>query len=147
MSYVIGVPEARPYRKVLDSDATRFGGSGYEPAGAARRREHAVTAIRIEAAKSTCRRSPRCSSNRTASARRAAATFRDSGLTVPALGFGAMQVGDPQLDERHVARTLNHVLDSGMTLIDTARSYGLAEERIGRHISIGAERTVDESRL
>lgn len=61
--------------------------------------------------------------------------FGDSGLTVPALGFGAMQIGDPRLDELHAARLLNHVLDAGLTLIDTARSYGLAEERIGRHLS------------
>jgi aryl-alcohol dehydrogenase-like predicted oxidoreductase len=61
--------------------------------------------------------------------------FGDGGLTVPVLGFGAMQIGDPQLDELHVARLLNHVLDAGLTLIDTARSYGLAEERIGRHLS------------
>jgi len=54
---------------------------------------------------------------------------------VPALGFGAMQIGDPRLDELHVARVLNHVLDTGLTLIDTARSYGIAEERIGRHIA------------
>jgi aryl-alcohol dehydrogenase-like predicted oxidoreductase len=61
--------------------------------------------------------------------------FGNTGLHVPALGFGAMQVGAPQLDERHVARLLNHVLDAGLTLIDTARSYGLAEERIGRHLA------------
>jgi aryl-alcohol dehydrogenase-like predicted oxidoreductase len=51
------------------------------------------------------------------------------------LGFGAMQVGDPALAEAAVARLLNHVLDAGLTLIDTARSYGVAEERIGRHLA------------
>jgi aryl-alcohol dehydrogenase-like predicted oxidoreductase len=61
--------------------------------------------------------------------------YGDSGLTVPVLGFGAMQIGDPALDERHAGRVLNHVVDAGLTLIDTARSYGLAEERIGRHLS------------
>jgi aryl-alcohol dehydrogenase-like predicted oxidoreductase len=30
---------------------------------------------------------------------------------------------------------LNQVLDLGITLIDTARGYGLSEERIGRHIA------------
>lgn len=55
-----------------------------------------------------------------------------SGLSVPILGFGAMQVGDPALEEARVARLLHHVLDAGLALLDTARSYGLAEERIGR---------------
>jgi aryl-alcohol dehydrogenase-like predicted oxidoreductase len=61
--------------------------------------------------------------------------YGDSGLRVPVLGFGAMQVGDPTLPEAHVERLLHHVLDSGLTLLDTARSYGLAEERIGRHLA------------
>jgi aryl-alcohol dehydrogenase-like predicted oxidoreductase len=54
---------------------------------------------------------------------------------VPVLGFGAMQVGDPSLREQDAARVLNAALDAGLTLIDTARSYGLAEERIGRHLA------------
>jgi aryl-alcohol dehydrogenase-like predicted oxidoreductase len=56
-------------------------------------------------------------------------------LEVTALGFGAMQVGDPALDDVHAARMLHHVLDAGLRLIDTARSYGVAEERIGRHLA------------
>ena len=133
--YLIGVPEAGPYRKILDSDAARFGGSGYN------QQERFVAESSAESRLSVS------AENRPAAARRGVLRtgpralgvlrrpFGDSGLTVPALGFGAMQIGDPQLDERHVARMLNHVLDSGMTLIDTARSYGLAEERIGRHIA------------
>jgi aryl-alcohol dehydrogenase-like predicted oxidoreductase len=58
--------------------------------------------------------------------------YGSSGLQVPALGFGAMQVGDPAIEEARAGRLLHHVLDAGLTLIDTARSYGLAEERIGR---------------
>jgi aryl-alcohol dehydrogenase-like predicted oxidoreductase len=61
--------------------------------------------------------------------------FGRSGLRVPVLGFGAMQVGDPAMAEADAARLLNHVLDAGLTLIDTARSYGLSEERIGRHLA------------
>ena len=61
--------------------------------------------------------------------------YGDSGLRVPVLGFGAMQVGDPALPEAHVGRLLHHVVDAGLTLLDTARSYGLAEERIGRHLA------------
>ncbi|HEX6571292.1 MAG TPA: aldo/keto reductase [Steroidobacteraceae bacterium] len=58
--------------------------------------------------------------------------YGSSGLQVPVLGFGAMQVGDPSLGEAQVERLLHHVLDAGLTLLDTARSYGIAEERIGR---------------
>jgi len=61
--------------------------------------------------------------------------FGRSGLEVPVLGFGAMQAGDPALGEEHAARLLNHALDLGCTLIDTARSYGLSEARIGRHLA------------
>jgi aryl-alcohol dehydrogenase-like predicted oxidoreductase len=34
-----------------------------------------------------------------------------------------------------VSRFLNTTLDLGITLIDTARGYGLSEERIGRHLA------------
>lgn len=61
--------------------------------------------------------------------------FGRTGIEVPVLGFGAMQVGDPALAEPVAARVLNAALDLGLTLIDTARSYGLAEERIGRHLA------------
>jgi len=61
--------------------------------------------------------------------------FGRTGLEVPVLGFGAMQAGDPRLSEEHAARLLNHAVDLGFTLIDTARSYGLSEERIGRHLA------------
>jgi aryl-alcohol dehydrogenase-like predicted oxidoreductase len=57
-----------------------------------------------------------------------------SGLDVPVLGFGAMQAGDPRLTEAEAGHLLNHALDLGFTYIDTARSYGLSEERIGRHL-------------
>ena len=58
-----------------------------------------------------------------------------AGFDVPVLGFGAMQVGHPDLSEPEAARMLNAALDLGLTLIDTARSYGLSEERIGRHLA------------
>lgn len=61
--------------------------------------------------------------------------FGGTGLEVPVLGFGAMQVGDRSLPEQDAARVLHAALDAGLTLIDTARSYGLAEERIGRHLA------------
>jgi aryl-alcohol dehydrogenase-like predicted oxidoreductase len=61
--------------------------------------------------------------------------FGRTGLSVPILGFGAGHVGDPALDEGEVGRLLHGALDLGVTLIDTARSYGLSEERIGRHLA------------
>jgi aryl-alcohol dehydrogenase-like predicted oxidoreductase len=62
-------------------------------------------------------------------------TFGQTGLKVSALGFGAGQIGDGRLAEEQVSQILNMVLDAGVTLIDTARGYGLSEERIGRHIA------------
>jgi aryl-alcohol dehydrogenase-like predicted oxidoreductase len=58
-----------------------------------------------------------------------------TGLTVSALGFGAMHINDERTSEAEAGALLNHVLDEGVTLIDTARGYGLSEERIGRHIA------------
>lgn len=62
-------------------------------------------------------------------------SFGRSGLEVPVLGFGAMQAGDPLLPELEAECLLNQALDLGLTLIDTARSYGLSEQRIGRYLS------------
>lgn len=59
----------------------------------------------------------------------------DTGLRTSVLGFGAMQAGDPGLPERRAEQLLNGVLDLGIGLIDTARSYGLSEERIGRYLA------------
>src|SRR6266508_1640164 len=61
--------------------------------------------------------------------------FGATGVTVPALGFGAAAAGDPTLSEADAGALLNGAVDAGATLIDTARSYGLSEERIGRHLS------------
>lgn len=61
--------------------------------------------------------------------------FGNQGFSVSALGLGAGHIGDPALDETRVGALLNSALDMGITLFDTARSYGLSEERIGRHIA------------
>ena len=60
--------------------------------------------------------------------------FGTTGLQVSALGYGAGHIGDPALSEAEVERLLGAVLDAGVTLIDTARGYGLSEERVGRHL-------------
>jgi aryl-alcohol dehydrogenase-like predicted oxidoreductase len=57
-----------------------------------------------------------------------------TGILVSQLGLGAGPLGDASLDEADAARLLHGALDLGVTLIDAARSYGLAEERIGRHL-------------
>lgn len=61
--------------------------------------------------------------------------FGTTGLTVSALGLGTGSIGASDMDEAAASRLLNEALDLGITLIDTARGYGLAEERIGRHIA------------
>ena len=61
--------------------------------------------------------------------------FGRSGLQLGALGFGAMHLNDDRSSEAEAGALLNAVLDLGVTLIDTARSYGLSEERIGRHLA------------
>ena len=60
--------------------------------------------------------------------------YGKTGLMVSALGLGAARIGDARLEEAEVAALLNSAVDAGITLIDTARSYGLSEERIGRHL-------------
>ena len=61
--------------------------------------------------------------------------FGQTGLRVTALGFGAMHLNDGRVSEAEAGRLLNAVLDAGVNLIDTARGYGLSEERIGRHLA------------
>jgi aryl-alcohol dehydrogenase-like predicted oxidoreductase len=68
--------------------------------------------------------------------------FGNTGLTVPILGFGAGGIGEPSLSESDAGAFLNSVVDLGVGLIDSARSYGLSEERIGRHLGHRREELV-----
>ncbi len=61
--------------------------------------------------------------------------FGATGLEVPPLGLGAGPAGDPGLSEAEAERLLGTALDEGIALVDTAPSYGLSEERIGRHLA------------
>lgn len=61
--------------------------------------------------------------------------FGDTGLEVSLVGLGAGQIGEREVSEHDAAAVLNGALDLGVTLIDTARSYGLSEQRIGRHLA------------
>ena len=60
--------------------------------------------------------------------------FGGTGLTVSVVGLGAGQVGEADVTEAEAAALLGSALDAGVTLVDTALSYGTSEERIGRHL-------------
>lgn len=59
----------------------------------------------------------------------------NTGLEVSFLGFGAGHIGSTDLSEDQAGTLLNRALDRGINFVDTARGYGLSEERIGRHLS------------
>ena len=55
-------------------------------------------------------------------------------IYVQPLGLGAAQIGDANLDDTEVGRMLNTAVDAGINFFDTAPSYGVSEERLGRHL-------------
>ncbi len=55
-----------------------------------------------------------------------------TGLSISAVGLGAGRIGGPETSDADIDRLIGSALDSGVALIDTARSYGLSEERLGR---------------
>ncbi len=55
-----------------------------------------------------------------------------TGLVVSALGLGAGPLGDLALADEAAVRVVHAAIDHGITLIDTAPSYGASEERLGR---------------
>lgn len=61
--------------------------------------------------------------------------FGKSGIKVSALGFGSGHIGGNNLTEGEVSNFLNSAVDLGINLFDTARAYGLSEDRIGRYLS------------
>ncbi len=61
--------------------------------------------------------------------------FGKTGLKVSPLGLGSGRIGDNTTSEKEIELFLNRVLDSGLTLVDTARAYVGSEERIGRFLS------------
>ena len=68
-----------------------------------------------------------------------AALLGRTGLKVPRLGYGAMEIrgssGGPPVTEDQAEAILNGVLDAGINYIDTGKSYGRSEEFIGKYIS------------
>jgi len=61
-----------------------------------------------------------------------------TGIDVSVLGLGTGGLGSADVAESDFAKVLHRALDLGVNLVDTARSYGLAEARLGRHL--GARR-------
>ncbi len=74
-------------------------------------------------------------------------SYGNTGFTISAIGLGAGQIGDVGLSESDVAGLLNRALDRGVTLIDTAPSYGISEERIGRHLASRRDEYVLSTKL
>ena len=58
-----------------------------------------------------------------------------TGLEVSVLGLGAGPLGDARLSEAEVDALVGSALDQGVTLFDTAPSYGASEARLGRALA------------
>jgi aryl-alcohol dehydrogenase-like predicted oxidoreductase len=65
-----------------------------------------------------------------------------TGVRVSALGLGGGALGEARVSEREAEALLLGAVDMGVTLIDTARSYGSSEERIGRLLGARRDRVV-----
>jgi aryl-alcohol dehydrogenase-like predicted oxidoreductase len=70
-----------------------------------------------------------------------------TGLQTSALGLGAGQLGDARLTEAEATDLIATALDGGVTLIDTAPSYGLSEQRLGRHLGARRDTVVLSTKL
>jgi aryl-alcohol dehydrogenase-like predicted oxidoreductase len=57
-----------------------------------------------------------------------------SGMAVSSLGVGAGRIGDPRVSDNEVEGLISRAIDLGVCFFDTARSYGVSEERLGRHL-------------
>jgi aryl-alcohol dehydrogenase-like predicted oxidoreductase len=55
-----------------------------------------------------------------------------TGMTVSALGLGAGPLGDAAISDGAAEAVVRRAVDLGVTVIDTAPSYGSSEERVGR---------------
>jgi aryl-alcohol dehydrogenase-like predicted oxidoreductase len=73
--------------------------------------------------------------------------YGDTGMQVSALGLGAGQLGDERLSDAEAEALLKGALDAGITLIDTAPSYGVSEPRIGRFLGSRREEVVLSTKL
>lgn len=70
-----------------------------------------------------------------------------TGLVVSELGLGAGPLGGSELDDAAAERLIHGALDLGITLIDTAPSYGRSELRIGQALRGRRDRVVLSTKL
>lgn len=70
-----------------------------------------------------------------------------TGLTVSPLGLGAGPLGGDALDDAAAVRLIHGALELGITLIDTAPSYGRSELRIGEALRGRRDRVVLSTKL
>jgi aryl-alcohol dehydrogenase-like predicted oxidoreductase len=73
--------------------------------------------------------------------------YGTTGLQLSALGLGAGQLGDERLSETDAEALLLGALDAGVTFIDTAPSYGVSEQRIGRFLGARRAQAVLSTKL
>jgi aryl-alcohol dehydrogenase-like predicted oxidoreductase len=66
---------------------------------------------------------------------------------VSALGFGGGSIGRDDVEDAQASRILHRAFELGVTLFDTARSYGSSEERIGRHLADRRDRVVLSTKI
>lgn len=71
----------------------------------------------------------------------------NTGLSVSVLGLGTGEWGGPDVDESALARLLDRALDLGLNLVDTAPSYGLSEERLGRLLKPHGDRVLVSTKV
>ncbi len=68
-------------------------------------------------------------------------------LFVSPLGYGTGNIGAPDFSDKESETLLNQVIDLGINLIDSARSYGAAEERVGRHLKTRRDEIVLSTKI
>jgi aryl-alcohol dehydrogenase-like predicted oxidoreductase len=73
--------------------------------------------------------------------------YGNTGLQLSALGLGAGQLGDERLSERDAEALLLGAIDAGVTLVDTAPSYGVSEPRIGKYLGARRNEVVLSTKL
>lgn len=61
-------------------------------------------------------------------------TLGNTTIEVSALGFGAGPLGDAALEDADADALLREAMELGITVFDTAPSYGASEERLGRFV-------------
>lgn len=70
-----------------------------------------------------------------------------AGLSVSALGLGCQWLGDVAVSDAEAARVIEAAVDAGITLFDTARSYGLSEARLGKFLKPVRNRVLLSTKL